>query len=193
MKILLTAAAAALLAAPVSARDEGKPADKPQPASYWQLNYGYSQTSYSYNIAIETADLDKTEAQINDLAVAAGMNPSPSQPQYQSGRNMMMKSMSFSTTPEKAEAFCQKVITVGKLKQYSAYASANDAVYQETKKKAAMIKDELDGNQKLLEKLPIARALLTDLAAKYKANIAIYESSLTRAAISISLSAKQQE
>lgn len=192
-KMFCVAAAAALLATRAGAQIQSpdRLAAQKKTAQYWQSNYGYPQNAYVYNISLETQDLDGTEAKINKLAEAAGI-PLNTNQQYMYGRSAVNRMLSFNTTVNKAEAFCQKVIGVAKLKQYSNYSSLNDNTYNETKKKAESVGGELEQNKGLFEKLPIASILMNDLMTRYKGFLAAYEANKEKASISITLSVKQQ-
>ena len=182
-----------------AAQSTDKPRDKKQPAGYWQLNYGVQQSAYNYTISLETKDLEQTESKINKIAAENGLSAPNNQLQYNynNNRNSASKMLIFNTNAAKAESFCQKVITLAKLKQYSTYTSVNDNTYNEVKKKADLINAELENNKKLFEGLPIAGSLMTDLQGRYKNYVSSYEASLDKAVISITLSSplapKQQD
>lgn len=157
--------------------------------AYWQINYGVPQAAYTYNISLETQDVEATEEKIGKLAKQHGMShaSSPYAAPYGSGQNRMFV---FNTEPKKAEAFCQQVITLAKLKNYSTYQNTNDTYYNEAKKKYARIKEEYEGNKALYEKLPIARTLIWDLSLRYKSYLAGYEAAADRASVTITLAYK---
>ncbi len=163
-----------------------------QPASYWQINFGFNQSAYTYSLTLESKEPDKTTARIYELAIAEGISPSPQQ-QRGFGRKAGEGNISLSTTPEKAEAFCQKAVTAARLKQFHSYSSVNETALRETRKKRDTIKKELDDNSRIFEKLPIARAIMEDLLSKYEGVISGYETSLGRADISITIVPVQQQ
>lgn len=164
-----------------------------QAASYWQLNQGASQTAYTYSITLESKIPDQVENEIMKIAADSGLSPSSNQPNYGYGRGSASRMLGFSTTPDKAETFCQKVITITKLKQYSNYNTLNETNFNEVRQKADRIKTEFDKNDKIFKNLPIANALMTDLLARYNNYIAAYKSSMNKASISIIITSAPQD
>jgi len=163
-----------------------------QPASYWQLNYGVPQNAYTYSISLQTENPEETGEEISKLARKTGVESGANQNSYY-GQNSRNKTITFSASPDLAETFSQEVIKMGKLKQYSSSKSINESGYNEIKKKADLIRGELEGNKNLFETLPIAKALVMELSSRYKSYLSGYKSALNRASITINLITKQNE
>lgn len=182
-----------LLSAPQIAasqkNDMEDPADKP--ASYWQLNYGVPQNAVTYNITLQTEDLNEAESAVLDLARKYDLGAANNQNLYFShGPNN--KTLSFSSDPAKAEKFAQAAVSLGKLKSFSSSKSINTSGYAEIKKKTAMIGAELENNKDSFEKLPIAKGLLTELYNRHKSFLAGYKEAMNRGAVVVNLTTKTE-
>ncbi len=162
-----------------------------QPAAYWQLNYSPPQQAYNYSISLETGDLDELENTIYSLAEKMGVPKNPQQ--YAYGRGSSNRMLSFYPKADKAEAFCQKLITLARLKNYSASSNRSDTTLKEIRKKTELIAAELEGKSGLFEKLPIAETLMSDLLAKHKNYLNMYENSKDKAAVTVSINLKPKD
>lgn len=162
-----------------------------QPASYWQLNYSPPQHAYSYSVSLETGDLEGLENTIYSLAEKLDIPKNPQQYAYSRGSTNRM--LSFYPKADKAEAFCQKLLTLARLKNYSASSNRSDNTLKEIRKKTELIAAELEKNNGLFEKLPIAESIMSDMLAKYRNYLNMYENSKDKAAVTISLTLKPKD
>ena len=188
----IMAAAILLAAGPCWAQKMLVPQDNKYPPSYWQVNYGVPQYGSSYNISIETQDIGKTEEEIKKLAAeyGAAAQQRDGYNQYQNGRPQN-RSLGFSATEPNAESFAQKLAGVGRLRQYYMSSQANSNTYSEVKKKAVLLKAEIDGNKKDLEKFPIAYSIMNDLLDRCNNFLLAFDATKDKAFISVSLTEKR--
>lgn len=162
--------------------------NRKHPAAYWQLNYSPPRFAYTYSVSLEGDDIGALEDEVNKLAEKMNI---PKNPQHHSyGRASSNRTLTFHTGADKAEAFCRKVITLGRLRNYSANTGRNENIAKEIRRKKEIIEDELEGKLGLFERLPIAETLMSDLLTRYKNYLNGYEDAKDKAAITISLTLK---
>ncbi|MDO8805915.1 MAG: hypothetical protein Q7R35_15960, partial [Elusimicrobiota bacterium] len=158
MQLTILLSSICLLSLDVPAKQSQNAQDTNTTAEYWQASRGVMSTAYTYSIVLETPDPEQVETKILKLGEEIGVVTTSSR--Y---RNNEKRQIGFKGTLEKAEALSQKVAVFGKLTGYSTYSSRDEKQYNEMKKKAELIKTELEKNKKLFAHLPIATTIMTDL------------------------------
>lgn len=161
---------------------------------YWQLNYGVPQYGRSYLISIEVDSVQGTEDRIMKIAADSGAIIQSGGGNnwgggYGSGKGRS-KSISFSAEEAKAEKFAQKIITEGRLIQYSSNPNMQSSMYAEAKKKSDMLEEELRQNKRALDKMPIASCILGELQERYGNFLRGYDNAKNKASLTVNLSEK---
>lgn len=182
-----------LLLHPAAAQMRSSQAEMKKTAQYWQLGYGVPQSAHSYTVALESGNLDAAWKKVSKLAEESGVNLAENRQQYGYQAGAGVRHMVFHATLEKAEVFCQKVISVDKLKQFSSHKSLNEASHGEIKSKKESLYSELHKNKDLFRRLPIAQVLMSDLLARYEAYLAGYEAASNKAVITVTLSLARED
>lgn len=157
---LFSVAAAGQAASPASVVEK-------HPASYWKLPYiPRPKAEHSYTITLRSDNPDKTVKKVNELARSAGLR-------LRSGEGRALKGKTtgeqlvFVGGPEDADAFSQQVFRFGKLTKFYS-AKANVSVRQDISDKAKAIRAEMERNRALLNTMPVAKTLLSELYRRYR-------------------------
>jgi hypothetical protein len=195
MNMALLAAVLLAGAGPAAAQNwQSGAQDGKYPAGYWQVNYGLPQYGNNYNVMIEASDMAAAEEAVKKLAAEYGATAQQrgGESYYQAGQGRpQSRALSFYATEPNGEAFAQKLSKVGRLKQYYMNSILASGTYAEVKKKAALLKGEIDANRGALEKQPIASSIMNDLLDRCNSYLQAFDAAKDKAYIAVTLTEKR--
>lgn len=132
-----------------------------QPASYWRQELTPPLSGSTRVITLTTSDPVKAEKSIKRAALKAGAADFK-----RSAKGPYVK-IFFILTEAGADACEPKLRRAGRLSSYQSRDTMAPETLEEFRRKAAVIKAELENNAGLLKEMPIARGFLEDLLNDY--------------------------
>jgi hypothetical protein len=153
----------------------------------WDREYGSGQSaSVRYFIHLKTADLDGIHEDIKRILSSVGADGRNSQTGRPSARQY-----SYVVPIDRAEAIAKKLTALGDLQEYSQNRQTPKDILKQLGERIEALENEIEGNTKALEKMPIARYFLTKKLDSYKRSKAAYEASAARAEFVINITLEQ--
>ena len=155
-------------------------------ASYWEREYGMGMIyDAQYNISLEVSDTEKAVNVIRKLLEASGGTANQGQVYYNAGAQV--QTVSYTLPTEKAAPASKKILLLGDLTNYNTNKPYASAQLEEIEKKISEISQEIDSNAGALEKMPIARMLVTAKLNRLKTSRDAYRNGMGKAIVYITL------
>lgn len=170
-------------------------ADEPAsfPEGYWDRPYPMGQQwSVYYNINLKVKDRQKVQDQIQRILTGAGgvqTNSYGGFPGGFPGRPNIQAPvmMAFSMPASSADKAVKRLFDVGELQQFNSHKTVNPDMLKEITEKISKLQAEMASNAGALEKMPVAKALMTSTLSRLKAARDYYQKSADKAMINVTL------
>lgn len=161
----------------------------PWPDGYWERQYGHGQPwSVLYMVNLKVDSPAEAREKAVKLLEQSGGRPSQSGAYGGYGRSGQFQQVSYFVPADKAEKAAKRLFTLGDLQQFSAQKGGGSTQLPEIREKIAALEEERKAGAASLERLPIARTLLSSQLAKLTQARDSFEASEGTALVNLTLS-----
>ncbi len=141
MRLSTAALLAVILVSAARAQSAG-PSMKENPDAYWNRAFSCAQTASTYNISLQTADVNMTAAKIDQLMSQGG---APNQPMHNNSiEGQSQRSMSYFVPVKSADKLAKKLMDMGELLNYSMNRQNNRDTLLLVEERIAVLQGEID-------------------------------------------------
>lgn len=197
MKTLIALALALVALAPLASARKYAPSQldsRTAADGYWDREFGTgSNYSMMYQVGLRVKDIDAAYLRVSAALTKAGATPSGNTSNHWNGGGNRPPSRSFQfyVDAAKGEKAAKSLLDLGDLQNFNAQKQHGPDQLKELDERIALLQKEIDGSTDELEKLPIAKLLLTRKLDRYKQSKAAFETALSKAMIYVTLTSSE--